>query len=465
MISCGKGEQSTPVDSSSQPLHSCCRRTSVLYFYPITVRQKLPHSTLIGKVKVHQILTTYPSDLWRNGRKFMHHVTNTNIANTYQPNQSVESLRMLRDLIRDPARYEHWFNRYSAGIIYRLAYGKAVFTGEEQVVQDIEGIVSRLAKVSRPGAYLVDRFPILMRLPAAIAPFKRELEGLHQRELKVFRQLMADVRVEMERGEAAKSWERDMIEQQAKFHLSDDEGAYLVGTLFEAGAGTTSVAMQTWLLCVVHHPEWFRKMQEEVDVVCGGASRLPTLEDMPQLPVTRAVLKEAMRWQPVFPGGVPHVSVKDDTYEGMFIPAGTIVHASNWAIHHDAQLYPDPEHFRPERWLDPQFPTYREPLTTYPNLHNYSSFGFGRRICPGQNIAERSLDLLTARVAWSCDIARARDESGKEVLPALDRFTDDLVSRPLEFPFLLKAREQARVDLIEAEHKRGEENDPIKVFE
>jgi hypothetical protein len=49
-------------------------------------------------------------------------------------------------------------------------------------------------------------------------------------------------------------------------------------------------------------------------------------------------------------------------------------------------------------------PTYRGPLGVYPNLQNFSGFSFGRRICPGQNIAERSLNIGVVRIA--CDIRR-----------------------------------------------------------
>jgi hypothetical protein len=51
-------------------------------------------------------------------------------------------------------------------------------------------------------------------------------------------------------------------------------------------------------------------------------------------------------------------------------------------------------------------PTYRGLLGVYPNLQNFSAFSFGRRICPGQNIAERSVNIGVARIAWGCDIRR-----------------------------------------------------------
>ena len=86
------------------------------------------------------------------------------------------------------------------------------------------------------------------------------------------------------------------------------------------------------------------------------------------------------------------------------------------AIHHDPELYPDPDHFRPDRWLDPSFPTYQEPLSTYPNLQRFSAFGFGKRICPGLSMAERSIAVLAARIAWACQLSKKVDsETRKEI--------------------------------------------------
>jgi cytochrome P450 len=88
------------------------------------------------------------------------------------------------------------------------------------------------------------------------------------------------------------------------------------------------------------------------------------------------------------------------------------------AIHREPALYPDPDSFNPDRWLLPGYPTYREPLEQYPNMNNYSVFGFGRRLCPGAHIAERSLNMIVARTAWACDIRKAVDpQTGKEITP------------------------------------------------
>jgi len=64
------------------------------------------------------------------------------------------------------------------------------------------------------------------------------------------------------------------------------------------------------------------------------------------------------------------------------------------AIARDPAVYPDVDNFRPERWIDPSFPTtYREPLTQYPTLRGHHQFGHGRRTCLGIDIIEHELFL------------------------------------------------------------------------
>jgi cytochrome P450 len=433
--------------STERVANDLLRARSTVY----SSREQLPMAAVLLSSNLRPLLLPY-NDLWRAGRKVMHHLTMHSAAISYGSVQLEESLRMLYDLMRKPAEYEAWFERYAAGLMLRIAFGKRLLTGEEIYVKRILSVVHTLERVASPGAYLVDTLTWLMYLPDFMAPFKREGKRLHREELDLFRSLQDDVRKEMANGKLKEeNFTSRFLSEQEKWGLSDDEGAYVIGTLFEAGSGTTAAAMMNFLLAMIRHPSSLAALQKELDEVVGG-ERLPGFEDMENLPRVRAVVKETLRWRPVTAGGVPHRLTKDDIYEidgkKYFLRAGSNVHANQWAIHRDPSLYPDPEDFLPDRWLDPQYPTCKEPLSTYPNIQGFSAFGFGRRICPGLNIAERSLNLLVARIAWACDI------NAKEgwKYPDYD-YTKGFNVQPNWFPFKLKARE-GREYLVEQAHEK-----------
>lgn len=76
------------------------------------------------------------------------------------------------------------------------------------------------------------------------------------------------------------------------------------------------------------NPQVQARAQDELDRVLGD--RLPTAEDLDSLPYLNAVLSEILRWHSVAPLGIPHRLIKDDTYNGYFLPAGTIVIVNGW---------------------------------------------------------------------------------------------------------------------------------------
>jgi hypothetical protein len=386
----------------------------------------------------------------------MHALTMPKMANSYQPAQSLESKKFLHDFLATPADYQRHLERYSSGLIFRIGFGKTVETGHEPHVRRILGVVNTVERVASPGAYLCDAIPALQWLPGFLAPFKREGMRLHEEEMSLFRQLQDDIRDEMQKGTAPDCFTRHFLERQQEYGLTNDEGAYVVGTMFEAGSGTTGASLMSFLQCMLRFPEWQARGQDEVDDVCGD--RMPEFDDIPNLPLVRAIVKEVLRYRPVTAGGVPHQLVKDDEYNGFFFPAGTVVHANQWAIHRDTALYPDPESFNPSRWLQPEFPTYKPNLALHPNLQNYSAFGFGRRICPGLNIAERSLNILTARILWACHLSKKKDpRTGSEIEQPEYAYTAGFNVQPLPFMFDCVGRKGRRKKCDEAWEEVKEE--------
>lgn len=111
----------------------------------------------------------------------------------------------------------------------------------------------------------------------------------------------------------------------------------------------TSSVLQTFMLAMTLSPEAQKRGQEEIDRVIGN-DRLPDFEDRESLPYVDAIYKECLRyglaahsiwvglpehflpfrWNQPLPLGVPHLLTEDDTYNGYFLPAGTVVAANQW---------------------------------------------------------------------------------------------------------------------------------------
>lgn len=79
------------------------------------------------------------------------------------------------------------------------------------------------------------------------------------------------------------------------------------------------------------HPRVLKKAQAELDAVVGP-DRLPDFSDQESLVYVNAVVKELLRWHPVLPLGIPHCTMEDDSLDGYFVPAGTVILTNVWCV-------------------------------------------------------------------------------------------------------------------------------------
>lgn len=174
------------------------------------------------------------------------------------------------------------------------------------------------------------------------------------------------------------------------------------------------------------YPDVQRRAQAEIDSVMGPAC-LPTLDDWPRLPYVEATFLEVLRWGQVAPQGIPHVSRKDDIHRGYLIPKGTLVIPNIWyalfrhmhhmlddllltycrGLGHDPRSYLNPLSFEPERFLK------KDMQSQVPDPRDYV-FGFGRRICPGQQLAEQTLWLTCATSLAALTISNKSNVNGSQ---------------------------------------------------
>ncbi|GAA6010249.1 hypothetical protein JCM10207_005686 [Rhodosporidiobolus poonsookiae] len=376
---------------------------------------------------------------WRNQRKIYHGALMEKRALDYQHVQELEAKRLAWDFVKlseadSTFEWEHSIERFAASAVVAIAYGRRVDDVKVGFVQSVMKRMDEIGKANLPGKQVLDSYPILQSFPEFLTPYKKTWRAARVESHSFWMSLAETVKERMQKGSAAPSFTRDLYERREQLGISDEEFGLLTGGIFGAGVETTSGTLTSFVLAMVTHPHVQRKAQEELDRVIGP-SRSPTWDDEHSLPYCRALLKEVLRWRPVaILGGTPHASTEDDWYNGYFIPAGSTILCNTWAIHRDPTYFPEPDEFRPERYLDEADGGDGAP--PYPQKAGHSAFGWGRRICPGMHVAERSVWIVVLHLLHHFTLSVPEGASK----PDINAFTDGFNSRTEPFPVNVTVR-------------------------
>ena len=155
--------------------------------------------------------------------------------------------------------------------------------------------------------------------------------------------------------------------------LSDRKIRDEVMTLLIAGHETTANAITWTLMLLAQNPEAEKKLVTEIKSVVGD--RLPTINDVVQLPYAKMVIQESMRLYP--PAWIlGRELIRDCNIGGYDFPRGAVIYFSQWAVHRSARWYDEPEKFNPDRWTDN--------LEQHLPRCAYFPFGAGARACIGK---------------------------------------------------------------------------------
>ena len=203
-----------------------------------------------------------------------------------------------------------------------------------------------------------------------------------------------------------------------KGFLTDQHLIMTMSEVFLAGMETTASTLCWALMYLIHNPVAQQRLHQELDQVIGS-DRLPELEDKKNLPYLEATITETLRLSSIGPLSVPHKSTVDTTLQGYSIPKGTTVLTNLWSLHHDPEIWDDPDAFRPERFLD------EEGNFVPPKADRFLPFSAGRRVCLGESLARIELFLVLARLLHSfkfenptsCDLPSLEPVTGLVLMP------------------------------------------------
>lgn len=272
--------------------------------------------------------------------------------------------------------------RTNAELMFRSLFGGGESDTEDfrNHVDDLMDIVFWLfANVTV--AYLGDYIPALNFLPSRVL---KEAQGIPDRFYGICDTLIDRVKERPERNpEDPGCLVEVMLASVEKGEISHETIKLLIMDLLNAGIDTTAQTISWLLLILANRPQIQDRVYEELDAA-AGAGGLPGMEHQESLPYLHATILEIMRYRTVLPLGLPHKASQDVELDGCLIPEGAQVIGNIYAIHNDPRFWDSPGEFNPERFL------FSEDGAPPPALAGgaFMPFGAGRRVCPGQSLAE-----------------------------------------------------------------------------
>jgi len=258
--------------------------------------------------------------------------------------------------------------------------GRALFSS------DLSGDATRLTQATLQGLDVV-----VARARVPISPPSWMPTPANLRLRRANAQLDAAVSSMVQARRARGVGESDMLD--LLMAMRDEDGAGLseaeirdqMVTFIVAGHETVASAL-TWALgLLAQHPDVQQLLQQEADAVEGRGAL--GLDDLTDLPYARAVLDETLRLYP--PAWlITRKALAADQLDGCHIPAGALLILSPWLLHRHPDLWPDPEAFRPERFLGGTV-----------DRQAFIPFGAGPRLCIGRDFSYVEGVVMLTRIA------------------------------------------------------------------
>lgn len=268
----------------------------------------------------------------------------------YQSIQEDEVRKAVARILDKPQDWEFVLRRFAAAVVLRIGFGVKVNSDDDPYVRISADAGAATAQGGDPGASLVDHIPLLRYVPNLLN-FSTPLR--HARHMRWAIKRLHDVPFaaimkEFQAGKSNPSFAHTLL---TKYHDNEKKGVPnkleirdiqgMSAAVFIAGSNTTLATTRVALFNLINNPHVLAKARAELDSVVG-TDRLPSLADRPKLKYIEYIVEETTRWRPLSPVGVPHKSIQDDVYEGMYIPKGTLVYYNTYALSKETSTYLNP---------------------------------------------------------------------------------------------------------------------------
>lgn len=216
-------------------------------------------------------------------------------------------------------------------------------------------------------------------------PTHRTLQSALDVLTSVVDDIIADVRKRPDPGQNILSQIIQAGDDKTSQKLTDQELHTEVRTLLLAGHETTARAL-TWAFYLLSkHSDVADKIAHEVHANCADTP--PTSTEVPHLRYMNAALDETLRLYPSA-WAFSRRAESDDVVCGYHVPKGARLLVSPYLLHHNSAFWPDPDEFKPERFLNNN--------SIVPD--SYIPFGMGPRQCIGKRFALLEAQIILATI-------------------------------------------------------------------
>src|SRR5579863_1653566 len=296
-----------------------------------------------------------------------------------------DRMKLLIDLMRDltDAELDTWptdtplalhahLQALTLEVILRAVFGMEKGQRLDDLRETLTGILA-----------LADR-PLSIILPVADRylgwwPTMREFRRLRGRSRRLIFDEIHDRRAAYEAGAGGIKSSDVLAMMLAATHedgspMSDQEIHDELMTALVAGHETTASQLAWTFMHLAREPRVATRLTEEIDAGESDA-------------YLSATINESLRLRPVLPQVEPRYLKQPVTIGGFDYPAGVALIPAPYMLHHDAEVYPEPFAFKPERFLDKN-----------PGTYTWIPFGGGRRRCLGAAFALQEMKIVISEV-------------------------------------------------------------------
>jgi cytochrome P450 len=264
----------------------------------------------------------------------------------------------------------------------------------------------KLATMTRDGRYRLDQFGYSLARLLDLPWLLRGHLDLRRRVARLRRLVQLILAKRRVQPVSTANWIDGLDRAELPLHELTDALNHIYGAYNAADFAITATLFE-----LSRHPEWLARVRTELDQVLGEQA-YPTRDDLPALPLTRAVIDETLRLYPVAMGifrqtGEPMV-LEDAT-----LPTGTQVVILPYALHRHPALWSNGDRFDPARWLPPAAP---------PAPFSYIPFLLGPRRCLGRQLAELELLVVVSTLVrgYQVDVLRETADLSPFLIPRFD---------------------------------------------